>query len=75
MIKYLEKNKLDKINNNYTYLTDMSFMQLSQSNLEKLESKMKNFKLQYKTLESKSKKDLWLEDLESLKKYDLVKQT
>ena len=66
MIKYLEKNKLDKINNSYAYLMDMSFMQLSQSNLEKLETKMKNLKLQYKTLESKSKKDLWIEDLEML---------
>ena len=66
MIKYLKENKLDTINDSYDYLTDMTFKQLSQPNLEKLENKLKEIKNNYKIIETKSKKDLWLEDLEEL---------
>ena len=67
MIKYLKKNKFDIINDSYNYLTDMTFKQLTVSSLDKLESKIKELKKEYKLLETKSKKDLWLEDLNLIK--------
>ena len=67
MIKYLKKNKFDIINDSYNYLTDMTFKQLTISSLNKLESKIKELKKEYKLLETKSKKDLWLEDLNLIK--------
>jgi DNA topoisomerase-2 len=67
MIKYLKNNKLDIINDSYNYLTDMTFKQLTRSNLDKLEMKIKELKKEYKLLEIKSKKELWLEDLNLIK--------
>jgi DNA topoisomerase-2 len=63
MIKYLKNNKLDTINDSYNYLTDMSFKQLSQNNLDKMKEKLKLNNFNYKNLEEKTKKELWLEDL------------
>ena len=67
MIKYLKNNKFDIVNDSYNYLTDMTFKQLTISSLDKLEMKIKELKKEYKLLEIKSKKELWLEDLNLIK--------
>ena len=63
IIKYLKKNKMDMINDSYDYLTSMTFMQLNQTNMKKLETKLADLKKQYVVIQKKTKKDLWLEDL------------
>ncbi len=67
IIKYLEKNKIARINKSYDYLINMSFKQLAKTNLEKLESKVKDIKVQYKQIDLLSNKDIWLKDLNELK--------
>lgn len=66
--KYLEKNKIGKVNNNYDYLVNMTFKQLTKTNLEKLEKKLKENKSEYKKIEDISDKQFWLKDLEELEK-------
>jgi DNA topoisomerase-2 len=63
MIKYLKENKIIMINDSYDYLTNMTFNQLTQINMNKLETKLKDLKGQYKTIEMKTNKELWLDDL------------
>ena len=63
MNKYLETNKIGKIDNSYDYLTNMTFKQLTKVNLLKLNEKLIQVKKLYKNIESKSNKNLWLEDL------------
>jgi DNA topoisomerase-2 len=63
MDKYLETNKIGKIDNSYDYLTNMTFKQLTNVNLLKLNEKLNEIKKLYKNIESKSNKNLWLEDL------------
>jgi DNA topoisomerase-2 len=63
MIKYLKSNNLDTINDTYDYLTNMSFMQLSQNNLDKMKDKLKTYEDNYKELDKKTKKELWLDDI------------
>ena len=67
MNKYLETNKIGKIYNSYDYLTNMTFKQLTKVNLLKLNEKLIQVKKLYKNIESKSNKNLWLEDLIELK--------
>jgi len=61
---FLLKNKIKKYNDSYNYLINMSFKQLSMDNLTKMTEKIKELKLLKKTLESKTSKELWLNDLE-----------
>jgi DNA topoisomerase-2 len=68
MIKFLEKNKIGKHSNSYDYLINMTFKQLTKNNFEKLENKLANNKKEFKLIESKTNKDLWLGDLDELKK-------
>jgi DNA topoisomerase-2 len=65
--KYLMKNKIIKMNNSYDYLTNMTFKQITKQNLDKLENKLKEVKKEYKIIESKSDKEMWLNDLNNLK--------
>ena len=67
--KYLLKNKIVKVNNTYDYLTNMTFKQITNQNLEKLEGKLKENKLIYKQTEEKTNKSMWLNDLNELKKH------
>jgi hypothetical protein len=67
MIKYLKENKLDTINASYDYLTDMTFKQLSKVNLEKLENKIKELKIDHKKISELTNKAIWLDDLNQLK--------
>lgn len=66
MVKFLEKNKIVKYLNSYDYLINMTFKQLTKNNLEKLENKLKHTKSEFKQIESKTNKQLWLEDLDDL---------
>jgi len=66
MNKYMETNKIGKIDNSYDYLTNMTFKQLTKVNLLKLNEKLIQVKNLYKNIESKSNKKLWLEDLAEL---------
>lgn len=67
LTKTLVKNKIDKYNDNYDYLINMTFKQLTQNNLDKLEDKLKKLKSELSNIESKTNKDLWVEDLDNLK--------
>ena len=63
--KYLLDNKISS--NNFDYLLNMSFKQLTKSNLDKIEEKLKKYKSEYNTLKNLSNKELWLNDLNDLK--------
>lgn len=65
--KYLTKNKIVKINETFDYLTNMTFKQITTQNLEKLNKKLKEIKLEYKQIEEKTNKEMWLSDLNELK--------
>jgi len=64
---YLDKNKFKKINNSFNYLTNLTFNQLTQNNLNKLENKLLDYKKEYKELFNKTDKELWINDLNNLK--------
>lgn len=66
MTGFLEKNKISKVSNSYDYLTSMTFKQLTKANLDKLDAKLKEIKMQAKKLEQLTNKDLWLQDLNDL---------
>jgi len=66
LINFLEENKIKQYNESFDYLLNMSFKQLSKINLDKLEIKFKNLKINLEMLEKKNSKDLWLEDLSEL---------
>ena len=65
---YLDKIKFDKINNSYYYLTNLTFNQLTQNNLNKLENKLLEYNKEYNELFNKTDKELWINDLNELKK-------
>jgi DNA topoisomerase-2 len=64
--KYLMKNKIIKMNDSYDYLTNMTFKQITKQNFEKLNIKLKEIKSEYKMIESKTNKEMWLNDLHEL---------
>jgi DNA topoisomerase-2 len=66
IIDLIIKNKIKKHNNSFDYLINLSFRQLSVDNLNRLNNKIKELKTLKKELESKTEKELWLENLNSL---------
>ena len=66
--KYLMLHKIKKVSDSYDYLTSMTFKQLTQTNLDKLKTKLNELKAQYKNIENKTGRILWLEDLIELSK-------
>jgi DNA topoisomerase-2 len=72
IINFLTKNNIKKYDDSYDYLINMSFKQLSQDNLNKLSIKVKEIKNKKNVLESKTPKDLWLDDLIVLEKNIIV---
>jgi DNA topoisomerase-2 len=66
MNTFLGDNKIKKYEGNYDYVTNLSFKQLNQSNLDRLYNKIKEIDSKMKELNNKSSKDLWLLDLESI---------
>ena len=67
MNKFLESKKIVQINKSYDYLTNMTFKQLTKINLEKLENKLKEFKIEHKKISLLTNKEIWLNDLNQLK--------
>lgn len=65
--KYLATNKITRVDGSYDYLTSMTFKQLTQANLTKLEAKSKEIKQLFNQVDKKTGKDLWIEDLTELK--------
>jgi hypothetical protein len=45
----------------------MTFKQITIQNLDKLNKKLKEIKLEYKQIEGKTNKEMWLTDLNELK--------
>jgi DNA topoisomerase-2 len=66
IIDLIIKKKIKKYNDSYDYLINMSFKQLSITNLNKLNDKIKELKNLKKKLEIKTPKDIWLNDLDEL---------
>ena len=50
----------------------MTFKQITKQNLEKLELKLKGNKTEYKLIDSKTNKEMWLNDLLELKNNIIV---
>lgn len=64
--KILKQNKIKQYNESFDYLINMSFKQLSKENLDRLNKKIKELKNKKKIIESKTNKELWLDDLTML---------
>jgi DNA topoisomerase-2 len=64
IIEYLKTNNIKKHKDSYDYVLNMSFKQLGKNNLEKINKNIKNINFKLKELYNKTKKDLWLDDLE-----------
>ena len=67
--KQLVKLKIKKINNDYEYLLKLSIYSLTKEKIEELKEILSQNKKKIEELQLKSEKDLWIEDLEELKKY------
>ena len=64
--KYLADFRIKKFENSYDYLTNLSFKQLNQTNLDRLNQKVKEINSRINELNNKTGKDLWILDLENL---------
>ena len=65
---YLEQNNFIKYENSYNYLINLTFKQLSQTNLEKLELKLLDLKKEYNELLNTTDNQIWIKELEELQK-------
>jgi DNA topoisomerase-2 len=63
IIEYLKTNNIKKHKDSYDYVLTMSFKQLGKNNLEKINKTVKDINLKLKELNNKTKKDLWLNDI------------
>jgi DNA topoisomerase-2 len=63
---FLGENRIKKYEGTYDYVTNLSFKQLNQSNLDRLYNKIKEIDTKLKDLNNKLSKDIWLLDLESI---------
>jgi len=64
IIDYLKTNNIKKHKDSYDYVLNMSFKQLGKNNLEKINKNVKDINFKLKELHNKTKKDLWLDDLQ-----------
>jgi len=60
---FLEKNKIDKYNNSYDYLTTMTFKSFNKNNIDKLNNNLNNLTNELKQIKDKNYKNIWLDDL------------
>ena len=68
MINWLEENKFGKIDDSYNYLLNMSIYSLTKEKYEDLINKAKQKKDLIDEISGKNPKDMYLEDLNELKK-------
>jgi len=63
---FLKSHKIKKYDDSYDYILNLSFKQMSENNLDKLNNKVKDIKKEISEITSKNNKDLWLNDLLNL---------
>lgn len=68
IVSWLEDNKFEKIDDSYNYLLNMPIYSLTKEKYEDLLNKAKEKKSQIEEFEKKEIKDMYLEDLQELKK-------
>jgi len=68
IIKSLETNKLDKINDSYDYLLNLSLVKLTKENLLKFNEEYKSLINELKETTNISIQQMWINDLNELKK-------
>jgi len=68
IIKSLENNKLDKINDSYDYLLNLSLVKLTKENLLKFNEEYKSLINELKEITNISIQQMWVNDLNELKK-------
>tara|TARA_B110000259_G_scaffold188470_1_gene247811 strand:+ start:8137 stop:11625 length:3489 start_codon:yes stop_codon:yes gene_type:complete len=67
LLSYLKDNKYDlDVEGTYKYLTDLPTRNYTKDQLEKLKNELENKKKDLTLIQSKTDKDLWLEDIEDL---------
>ena len=66
--EYLEKNKFDKVDDSYSYLLSMSIHTLTKEKFEELLADVEAKKAEYQIILKTQPKDMYLADLEALKK-------
>ena len=64
IIDYLKANNIKKHKDSYDYVLNMTFKQLGKNNLEKINKNVKDINFKLKELNNKTKKDLWIDDLQ-----------
>jgi DNA topoisomerase-2 len=65
---YLEKNKFEKVDDSYSYLLSMSIHTLTKERFEELLKDVELKKTELETIQKTDPKDMYLNDLEILKK-------
>ena len=68
-----ENNKIVTKNDSYDYLLRIAIVNFTPEKLQELKDKIKDLKETIDTLNSKSNKDIWLEELESLETLNVFK--
>ena len=68
-----ENNKIVTKNDSYDYLLRIAIVNFTPEKLQELKDKIKDLKETIDTLNSKSNKDIWLEELESLETLSVFK--
>lgn len=66
--KLIENYKIQKIENSYSYLLNMSIIKLTEEEMINIENKINNINTEIKNIESKTIEDMWKEDLSVLKR-------
>ena len=68
IILYLEANKFDKVDGSYNYLLNMPIYSLTKERFDELLKQEADKKAEKKIIEGTDPKDMYLSDLETLKK-------
>jgi DNA topoisomerase-2 len=63
VIKYLEMEKYPKKDNSYLYLLNLPMRTMTLDQMNKLKNEIEKIKKNIQTLQEKSNKDLWIDDL------------
>ena len=64
----LVKHKFDKHENSFGYLTSLPFTSVSLEAIENINKKVETIKRDIEVMKNKNEKDMYVEDLETLKK-------